>query len=252
MQEVRFDREEGRIDRGSAGVEINPFCLNALEEALRYREAVGGSVTTVSMGPLNTESSLRDTLAVGADRAILLTDSRFAGADTWATAFTLASALRRLEGFDLIICGEKTVDGDTGQVGPELAEFLGIPHVAYVSNVVKMCSEELVVESEMFGHAFLKRMLLPGLITVTKDINEPRIPTLKMKMWARNAHVERWGYEELADVGKEDDFGYTGSKTKVRHVTVPPEVQREGMLFRGDPSEFIEMIVSQLEDRGFI
>lgn len=252
MEEVEFDREEGRIDRSSAGVETNPFCANALEEAMRYKEEVGGEITSISMGPPSAESSLRDALAIGADRAILLTDKNFAASDTWATAYTLASAIRKLENFDLIICGEKTIDGDTGQVGPEIAEFLDIPHIAYVSGVKERSKEEIIVKSEMFGGAFLKKMKLPGLITVTKDVNEPRIPTLKNKMSARKAEIEEWGAESLSDFTNPENFGVEGSKTRVRKITVPSETEREGLIFREEPTEFVENVIYEFEGKGLI
>ncbi len=133
MNQVRFEVDRGRVDRSSAGVEINPFDLNALEAAVQIKEDMGGTVTAISMGPHQAESSLRDALARGADDAVLLENRKFAGADTLATSYTIACAIRKLGAFDLILCGEKTVDGDTGQVGPEIAEHLNIPHIAYVS-----------------------------------------------------------------------------------------------------------------------
>ena len=122
MERVKFDKEKGTVDRSSAPGEINPFDLNALEAAVQIKEKLGATVTTVSMGPPQAEAALRDALSRGADRGILLVDKAFAGADTWATSYTLASAIQRLGQTDLIVCGEKTVDGDTAQVGPAVAE----------------------------------------------------------------------------------------------------------------------------------
>ena len=133
MTEVKFDVEKGRVDRSSAGAEINPFDMNALETAVQVKEKLGGTISAVSMGPPQAEAALRDALSRGVDEAVLLVDKAFAGADTLATSYTLAVAIKKMGEFDLIVCGEKTVDGDTGQVGPEIAEHLDIPHVAYVS-----------------------------------------------------------------------------------------------------------------------
>ena len=147
IEKVRFDTVRGVVDRSSAPLEINPFDLNALEAAVQIKEKLGGEITAISMAPPMAEPVLKDAIARGADRAILLTDKRFAGADTLATSYTLASAIKKLGKFDLIICGEKTVDGDTAQVGPEVAEHLGIPHVAYVSRIKEISRERLLVVS---------------------------------------------------------------------------------------------------------
>lgn len=252
MDEVEFDEEEGRIDRGSAGVETNPFCLNALEVAVRFREKIGGNVIAISMGPPSAEATLRDALARGADQAILLSDKVFGGADTRATAFTLSTAIKKLESFNLIICGEKTVDGDTGQVGPEVAEILDIPHIAYVSEVVERSNNELVVKSETFGGTFLKRLRMPGLITVTKDVNEPKIPTFKSKMRARDIEIKKWVADDFSDVADLDKFGIKGSHTLVKNITIPPKVERKGHIFKEEPSKSAESLVSKLKEKEFL
>ena len=188
MSRVKFDTEEGRVDRSSAGAEINPFDLNALEAAVQIKDKLGGTVTTISMGPPSAESALRDALSRGANEAVLLVDSAFAGADTLATSYALAAAIKKLGEFDLIICGEKTVDGDTGQVGPEIAEHLGIPHVAYVSEIKEM-GEKMVLVCEMEDNRYLIESGFPLLITVTKDINMPRLPSLRNTLKARKAKI---------------------------------------------------------------
>jgi len=232
IDKVKFDIEEGRIDRSSAEAEPNPFDLNALEEAVKYKEEIGAKITVISMGPQQAESTLRDTLARGADRAILLSDSKFAGADTWATSYTLASALKKLENFDIIFCGEKTVDGDTGQVGPEVAQILNIPHIAYVSKVLNRKEKSIIVESEVWDKTYEKEMNFPGLLTVTKDVNSPRLPTMKGKLKARKAEIETWGYEQLIDIADEEQIGFTGSPTAVKDVEIPKKKTREGEVFR--------------------
>lgn len=189
MERVEFDIEKGVVDRTSAEGEINPFDLNALEAAVQIKEKLGGTITVISMGPSQAESALKDALSRGADSAVLLVDREFAGADTLATSYVLASAIKKLGQFDLIICGEKTVDGDTGQVGPEIAEHLGIPHVAYVSEI-KEGGEKLVVACDMEDDRYLIESAFPLLITVTKDINVPRLPTFSDKLKARKAEVE--------------------------------------------------------------
>lgn len=233
MNQVKFRTDKGVVDRSSADTEINPFDLYALEAAVRIKEALDGTtVTAVSMGPRRTETALRDALARGADSALLLTDKAFAGADTLATSYTLASAIRKLGDFDLIICGEKTVDGDTGQVGPELAEHLNIPHVAYVSSI-RQAGEKLVVVCDLENEADTVECPFPVLITVTKDVNNPRLPGFRDKATARKAPVLVWGAGDLADMADADRFGVKGSPTRVHRISVPSEAGRKGKIFRG-------------------
>jgi len=215
IEKVKFDYETGRIDRSSAGAVINPFDLNALEAAVQIKEKLGGSVTAISMGPPQAESTLRDALARGADRAILLTDRRFAGADTLATSYTLAGAVKKLGIFDLILCGEKTIDGDTAQVGAEVAEHLGIPHVAYVDEIKEVSDDRIVVSSKIGRYYYTFALNFPGLITVTKDVNVPRLPKLKDKLRARKAEIEVWNAEDLSEVASVEKFGFPGSPTQV-------------------------------------
>lgn len=232
MTQVKFDVEKGTVDRGSASAEINPFDLNALEAAVKLKEKLGGEITVVSMGPPQAEMALRDAVSRGADKAVLLTDTAFAGADTLATSYTLASAIRKLGAFDLIICGEKTVDGDTGQVGPEIAEHLNIPHVAYVSHLEE-ANGKLTVTCDMESDRYVIESGFPLLISVTKDINNPRLPSLKDKLNARKAKVLVWTSRELSDIADSNKFGKTGSPTSVNKITIPSEEGRKGKIFRG-------------------
>ena len=248
---VKFDTKKGRINRTSAPGEINPFDLNALEAAVEIRGKLGGTITAISMGPRQVELSLRDALSRGADRAILLVDREFAGADTLATSYTLASAIRKLGKFDLIVCGEKTVDGDTGQVGPQIAEHLSIPHVAYVSKV-EVRGKKLVVACEIEDNRYLIEAGFPLLITVTKDINMPRLPTFSDKLKARKAEIEIWTAANLSSLADKEKFGLKGSPTKVNKVTIPTEEGRKGEIFRGAADEAVQKIGDALEEGGIL
>lgn len=249
IEKVRFDIETGRIDRSSAPGEINPFDLNAIEVAVQLKEKFGGTVTAISMGPPQAESSLRDAIARGVDRAILLTDHRFAGADTLATSYTLASAVRKIGRYDLIVCGEKTVDGDTGQVGPEVAEHLGIPHVAYVCEIREVYRDRLLVVSDM-GDKFLIEVRFPALITVTKDINTPRLPSLRDILKARKAKIEVWDADALSGFIDMSRIGLLGSRTQVFKIVIPSEEHRRGVILRGTDS--ISKLVEALRMEGLI
>jgi len=252
IEKVRFDLKTGRLDRSSAGAETNPFDLNALEAAVQIKEKIGATVTAISMGPKTAESSLRDAIARGADRAILLTDKRFAGADTLATSYTLASAIKKLGRFDLIICGEKTVDGDTAQVGPEVAEFLNIPHAAYVEEILNADQNGIIVKSRTERNYYTINLRYPCLITVTKDVNTPRLPTLKDKIRSRRAEIIVWNADSLLDVADKSLFGAQGSPTRVIEVYVPTAERRRGVILRGDPEEAARKILEVLKETGII
>ena len=248
IDKVKFDTESGRIDRSSAKAEINPFDLNALEVAVQICEKLGGTITAISMGPPSAESALRESLARGASRAILLTDKKFSGADTLATSFTLASAIRKAGKFDLVLCGEKTVDGDTGQVGPEVGELLGVPQITYASELVEVTKEKIVVVSETDEGSYLMESKFPLVITVTKGINRPRTPGLQDRLSAREAKVEVWDADSLADVANAAKFGLAGSATKVIKVVVPSEKGRRGVFFEGDDAAI--KLAKALNDEG--
>ncbi len=233
IEKVRFDVDTGRVDRSSAPGETNPFDLHALEAGLQIKERFGGSITIISMGPRQAESSLKDALARGADRAILLTDPRLAGADTIATAKALAATIKKLGRFDLILCGEKTVDGDTGQVGPEVAELLEIPHAAYVCEIREVTRESIKVVSDM-GDKYLYELKLPALLTVTRELNSPRLPTLKGLLRAKRAEIEIWTADNLLEYASIDQLGFQGSKTRVTKVIIPGVEHRKGIILRGD------------------
>ncbi|MBS3788748.1 electron transfer flavoprotein subunit beta/FixA family protein [Candidatus Bipolaricaulota bacterium] len=245
MDQVEFDYEEGRVDRSSAPLEPNPFDLNALEEAVKYKEELGGEVIAISMGPKQAESTLKDAIARGADEGILLQGREFAGSDTWATSLALGHAIEAVGDFDLIFSGEKTVDGDTGQVGPEVAEFLNIPHIAFVSGVKARKEDEVEVVSESWGATYVKSMELPGLITLTKDVNEPRLPSFKDKQKARKAKIANWGVEDIGI--DQENLGITGSPTRVANMEVPPPEKRESMLLREDPGSAVNQLLEKLD-----
>ncbi|MFA9424128.1 MAG: electron transfer flavoprotein, beta subunit, partial [Sedimentibacter sp.] len=185
MEKVKFDSEKGRIDRTSAGTEINPFDLNALEVALKIGEQTNSKVIALSMGPPQAEESLREAIARGADEGILLSDVKFGGSDVKATSTILSAAIRKIGDYDLVIAGIQSVDGDTGQVGPEVAGVLRIPHISNVESIKDFTENHIDVVSNVWEGLYLKRGKYPLLITVTKDVNVPRLPSFKNKMKAR-------------------------------------------------------------------
>lgn len=247
MDKVKFDSEKGLVDRSSAGVEINPFDLNALEAAVSIGESIESKVTALTMGPPRGEESLKDAVARGADDGILLSDKFFGGADTKATSITLASAIKKMGNVDIIFAGEKTVDGDTGQVGAEVAEFLNIAHISNVDKILEVTSEYIKVVSDIFDGRFVKKAKYPVLLTVTKDINVPRIPSFKNKMKARKAEFPLWGLEDLKEFLKAEDVGLKGSPTKVKKIEVPKAITRECRKEKEYYDEFLDEIIAELK-----
>jgi len=246
ITKVRFDVEKGRIDRSSAEAEINPFDLNAIETAVQIKEKIGGKITAISMGPPQAISSLREAISRGVDKAILLSDSKFAGADTLATSYTLACAIKKIRNFDIIICGEKTVDGDTGQVGAEVAEHLNIPHASYVSKIIEYGKEDIVVLSEMGLYNYIIKLKFPCLISVTKDINIPRLPTFKDLMKARKAEIEVWDCNSLSDIADINKFGIEGSPTRVIKISIPKEEIGKCKIFKGEIDDVVSALANEL------
>ena len=241
MDRVRFDKEKGVVDRSSAEAEINPFDMNALQAAVDLKNEYNVKITVVTMGPPKSERSLRDAYARGADECVLLTDRKFGGSDTFATSVTLAAAIQKIKEYDLIICGEKSVDGDTAHVGAEVAEILNIPHAYYVEKINNINEKEMEVNaSNTGGSKQIRRMELPALIGVTKDINIPKLPTVKRKLESLDIKIEKLEMKDLLDYMTEEDAGFKGSPTKVSKIEIPKEAFRESRIYRDDLEGFIK------------
>jgi electron transfer flavoprotein beta subunit len=228
------------------GVEsiMNPFDRHALEEAVRLKDQHGGTVTVVSMGPPQAEAVLRDAVACGADEAVLVSDRGFAGADTWATTYTLGKAIEKTGPFDLILCGKQAIDGDTAQVGPGLAKRLNIPYVCYVRKITGLENGVLTLHRLMDDGYDEVEIPLPGLLTVVKEINEPRIPSIKGKMKAKGLSIRTLSADDIeADA---DSIGLPGSTTKVVKVFAP-EFKGERAMLSGTVDEQVEQLVNKLE-----
>ena len=174
---VDIDPETGAMKRLSGETRTNPYDLFALEAALQLREKVGGSVTVLTMGPPQAEEMMRDAYTMGADDAVILSDRKFAGADVLATSYALSQGITAIGDIDLIICGKQTTDGDTAQVGPAIAEHLGIPHAAWVSEIVGADSESIQVKQDLVSVSQTSKIPYPCLITVDKDMCVPRLPS---------------------------------------------------------------------------
>ena len=247
--EINVNRETNTLIREGVESVINPFDLSGIEEGLRLKGRYGGTVTVLSMGPPQVSGALREAISLGADRAVMLSDIGFAGADTLATSYTLARAVKRIGQFDLVICGRQAIDGDTAHVGPSLAEKLGVPHVSCVIKIHEIADEYMVVARMTEDGTEEIKLLLPGLITVSRGINEPRYPSLKGKINAVRSEIEVWKAQDIdADEAK---IGLKGSPTRVIKMTTPQQ-NREGMFLEGTAQEQVADLAVMLRQKELL
>jgi electron transfer flavoprotein beta subunit len=247
--QVKINPETGTLIRDGVEAVVNPFDEYAIEEAIRIREKVGGVVKVVTMGPPQAENALRSAIAMGADEAYLITDRAFAGSDTWATSYTLSSGIKTLGQIDLIICGKQAIDGDTAQVGPGIAEMLNLPYVAWVRKVEEITTTAIKVERLMEEGYDVVEMPLPGLMTVVKEINTPRMASLKGKMKAKSATINTINAAALSvDAGK---LGLKGSPTQVLRSFVP-ERKSGGEKISGEVPVIVDKIYNTIYDLGVV
>jgi electron transfer flavoprotein beta subunit len=239
--EVRINPETNTLIREGVKSIINPFDMYAIEESVRLKEKFGGKITAISMGPPQAESALREAISMGIDEGILVGDRAFAGSDTWATSYTLSGAIRKLGAYDLIICGKQASDGDTAQVGPGIATHLDIPQVTYVKKIEEVKNNVIRVERMMEEGFEIIEAPMPCLLTVVKEINEPRIPSLKGLMRAKSAKITVLTQKELNLEAK--NIGLCGSPTQVVKIFTPPQRQG-GQILTGE----IETIADTLAD----
>ena len=240
--EVKINPETGTLIREGVPSIINPFDMHALEAGLQIKERVNGRVIVLTMGPPQAETALRDAISMGADEGILLSDRAFAGSDTWATSFTLSKAIQKI-GADIIICGKQAIDGDTAQVGPETAEFLNIPHISYVRKLEEITDTSIRVQRLMDDGYDVIESTLPVLLTVVKELNEPRLPSLKGKMAAKKAEIKKWSRDDI--MADENDLGLKGSPTQVKNIFTP-DARSGRKILEGTPEEQVDALLLEL------
>jgi electron transfer flavoprotein beta subunit len=247
--EVKINPETNTLIREGVSSIINPFDMYAVEEAIRIKEKLGGTVTILSMGPPQVAESLKELIGMGADDAVLISDRAFAGSDTLATSYALSKAIEKIGDVKLVLCGKQAIDGDTAQVGPEIAENLGLPHLTYVRKINEISEEQVVMERMNEDGYERVQMPLPALITVVKEINEPRLPSLKGMMRAKKAEIPIWSAEMVgADPSK---IGLKGSPTWVKRIFIP-ELKCQGQVFEGTPEEQAKALVDAIVNRKIV
>jgi electron transfer flavoprotein beta subunit len=254
--QVKVEPKTGTLVREGVPFIMNPFDTHALEESLRLKDKYGFHVTAISMGPANAEVTLRKALAAGADRAILLSDRAFGGADTLATSMVLAEAIKRLaseEEVALVICGKQTIDGDTAQVGPGIATRLEYQQLTLVTNIedIDLISKRIRVRRKLERRYVVLETSLPAVITVVREINHPRYPTVPMRLMAEDATVELWDNKVMKL--DENSIGLKGSATQVRKIFSPERVKGE-IVGDGvnDPDGAASLLLNKLIEKDIV
>jgi len=247
--DVKINPETNTLIRQGIKNVVNPFDTYALEEGVKLKEQYAGKITAISMGPPQAIDMLKDAIAVGADEAILLSDIAFAGSDTLATSFALSKAIQKIGNVDVVVCGRQTVDGDTGQVGPELAEMLGVAFVSYVSKVEEIANGKIKAQRMVEDGYETIEASLPVVMTVVKEIGVPRLPSLRGLSRARTAVIQTW---TASDIGVEkENAGLAGSATQVVKIFFP-ERTHHAEIFKGEPEAQVRSLVEKLREAKLV
>ena len=249
--EIKLDPKTGNLIREGIESIMNPDDRHALEAAVSLKESMGGSVTVLSMGPPQAIDVITEAMGMGADRGILLSDRAFSGADTWATSLTLGKALEKIGDYDLIICGRQAIDGDTAQIGPQVADHLSIPHVSYVFGIDEISEERLVVRRRLEDGFERIETPVPALLTVIGELNSPRYAVVGPLIAAcgEKASIEIWN---AADIGaKTHEIGLEGSLTHVIK-TFAPKFKRQGEILEGAARESISTLLGKLHENRIV
>ena len=247
---VEVDPVTGVLKRDGVASKMNPYDLYGIELALSLVETYGGKVETITMGPPQAKSVIVESVCMGAARGTVLSDRKFAGADVLATAYTLSQGVRKAGDFDLVICGKQTTDGDTAQVGAEVAEYLGIPHAAGVTAVDEVKDGKVFVTTNLDNKVVKESIKLPCLLCVDGDINSPRLPSYKVKKTVTDDAVRFLSFADFAD-RDEKHYGLAGSATQVERI-FPPEKNTEKRSITGSSAEQAEGIFELLCERKLV
>ncbi len=248
-REVRINPETGNLIREGVPSIVNPDDKHAVEGAVALKEKYGGKTTVMTMGPGQAEEALRECLAMGIDEAILISDRAFGGADTSATSYTLACAIKKLGDFDVILCGRQAIDGNTAQVGPQLGGMLGIPQITYVSGI-EIQGDTLRAKKALEDGYEVIETKMPVLLTTIKDLNTPRIPPIDAAMEAYSKPLVTWTADDVK--ADRDKIGLKGSPTRIRKVSTTPLKGREVEILDGAYEAAVDALIARLQSRELI
>ena len=248
--QVEIDPVTGVLKRDGVESKMNPYDLYALETALRLKQQYGGEITVITMGPPQAQAVIREAFMMGVDHGVLLSDRRFGGADVLATSYTLSQGLQAAGPFDLIICGKQTTDGDTAQVGPAIAEHLGLPHAAWVAEIMKADTKSLQIRQDLVSVSQVSEIPFPCLITVDKDMCVPRLPSYRLKKATEGKTVRFLGFDDLPDRDL-TRYGLVGSPTAVERMFAPPEKEKQVYL-QGNAQEKTDELFRILSGKKII
>ncbi len=248
---VQVDPKTGVLIRDGNNVKMNPFDLFGLEASFELKSKVQDSkVHAITMGPPSATAVLKEALYMGADEATLISDRRFAGADVLATSYTLSQLIKHIKEYDVIVCGKQTTDGDTAQVGPEIAEFLSIPHIPYVKEIVEIKKNSLVLRSLYDDHEEIVEIEMPCLITIEKDMNTPRLPSYRRKLIMKDYRIDLVSLKDLEDQNP-DHYGLSGSPTQVDEI-FPPKKRMETEKVVGSTKEVTQKLFDILKESRYV
>jgi electron transfer flavoprotein beta subunit len=247
---VQVDPVTGVLIRDGIDTKMNPYDLYALETAMRLREQHGGHVKVITMGPQQAIEVIKEAFMLGADDGLLVSDRKFAGADVLATSYTLSQGIRKMGDFDIILTGKQTTDGDTAQVGPEIAEYLEIPHIANVLKILEVTNKDITIEMDMPDTIEVAKIKFPCLLSVEKDIFQPRLPSFKKKIETKDKVIRTICLNDMED-RNEKRYGLSGSPTQVERI-FPPDENVDKEIWEGTGEELADRLSAKLKDLKFI
>ena len=247
---VDVDPVTGVLMRNGVDSKMNPYDLYALETALRLKDEFGGVVDVISMGPPQAMAIMKEAFSMGADNGVLLSDRKFAGADVLATSYTLAQGIKHSGNYDLILCGKQTTDGDTAQVGPEVAEYLDIPSVSNVKEIKAVGEKSITIAMDLPNAIEIAEVQFPCLLAVEKDIFMPRLPSYLKKKASEDREIAVYGLKDMDDTD-EMKYGLNGSPTQVSRI-FPPEVNDHREMWTGTGEELTQRLEDKLVALKFI
>ena len=247
---VQVDPVTGVLIRDGIDTKMNPYDLFALETAIRLKERHGGHVKVISMGPRQALEVIKEAFMMGADDGLLVSDRKFAGADVLATSYTLSQGIRKMGDFDIILTGKQTTDGDTAQVGPEIAEYLEIPHIANVLKILEVTDKNITVEMDMPDTIEVAKIKFPCLLSVEKDIFQPRLPSFKRKIETKDKEIKIICLNDMEDKN-EKRYGLSGSPTQVERI-FPPDENVNKEIWGGTGEELADRLSKKLKELKFI